>query len=136
MNKLFLVLMLCLATLLGACNSGGGVKKKMTVLEESINQYIFALRWARYQDAHEYHFEEDGSKPPLPLDKLRLIRVTGHTIFEKNVNPELTEATVKGEINYYSSEYGTVQQLPLDQVWWYEKESSRWYLKGTMPNFE
>lgn len=135
MNRLVIIL-LCLATLLTGCNGGGGIKRKALSLDEAINQYVFALRWGRYQDAHEYHAEEDGSKPELNLDKLNRIRITSHTIFEKNVNTDLSEATVKGELNYYSTEYGTLQKVKLDQVWWYEPETKRWYLKGPLPAFK
>ncbi len=134
MNRLILSL-LCAVTLLSACNTGGGTKNKITSLDDAINQYVFALRWGRYKDAHEYHAEADGGKPALPLDKLQQIRVTGHEIYEKNVNEEITEAIVKGEINYYHTEYGTLRKLPLNQIWWYEPESKRWYLKGEMPKF-
>ena len=135
MNKLILVL-ICALTLIVGCNGSSGVKKKGSALETAVEEYVAALRWGRYQNAYDYHIDEDGSKPAFPRDKLEEIRVTGHAIFEKTVNEELTEATVKGELQYYNTEYGTIKKTPLDQIWWYEPESKQWFLKGKMPSFK
>lgn len=134
MNRLIPAL-LGVVILLSGCNSDGGVKRKIGSLDKAIEDYAAALRWGRYQDAHDYHAEKDGSKPALPLDRLEQIRVTAHNFYEKNVNEEVSEASVKGEIKYYHTDYGTVRKLPLEQVWWYDPEAKRWYLQGEMPKF-
>ena len=130
-----IIALLCVVILLGGCNSRGGVKNKVISLDDAIEGYLAALRWGRYQDAYRYHADKDGGQPALPLDNLEQIRVTAYDVHEKNVNDEVTEASVKGEIKYYHTDYGTVRKLPLHQLWWYEAEAKAWYLEGEMPTF-
>ena len=135
MKKLIIVLLGITILSLTGCNSSG-TRKKMETLEDSINQYAFALRWGRYEDAYNYHIDEQGNKAEMHLDRLEPIRVTGFHIIEKTVNAELTEAMVKGDLNYYHNEYGTLRKAPLEQTWWYREEDKKWYLKTPFPEFK
>jgi len=127
--------LLCVMLLFSGCNSGGGVKKKILSLDESVEEYLAALRWGRYQDAWNYHAAQDGSKPAFPLEQLEQIRVTDHRVHEKDLNEDMSEASIKAQIEYYHTDYGTMRKAPLNQLWWYDPQARRWYLEGEMPQF-
>ncbi len=130
-NVIYLILFLSLT----AC-SGGLTKKKAEVLQESIKQYNIALRWAQYNKVQDYHKKRDGSDSHIDRNALKNIRVTGYTVQEKVINEELTEATVKGVIDYYNNEYATLKKIDFTYVWWYEAESKRWFNESDLPDFQ
>jgi len=67
---------------------------------------------------------------------METIRVTGFTITEKTLNEDVTEAVVKGELNYYRVDYGTLKKIDLNQTWWFEPDSKEWFLQSEFPQFK
>jgi hypothetical protein len=120
---------------LTACGDSG-VRKTVQDLDFAINDYAYALRWSRVDDAVAYHVNRDGDRPDIDLSAMQAIRVTGFTIREKNLNDDITGATVSGELDYYHNEYGTLRKVAYSQSWWYEPESKKWYLESDFPEFK
>lgn len=120
---------------LAACKSGG-IREQVQDLDYAINDYAYALRWSRNGDAVDYHRNRDGSRPGIDLDGMKAIRVTGFTIAEKILSEDATGASVKGVLNYYHEDYGTLRTLDYSQSWWYEPESEKWYLESDFPRFQ
>jgi hypothetical protein len=135
MNNVRFGIVVLLIVILGGC-SGMTNKKRVTVLQDSIDDYVQALRWGRLDDAVAYHVNRDGTRAEINLAPMEPIRVTGYHIKEKVINEDFTEATVSGELSYYHNEYGTLKKIPLRQKWWYEEESGRWFLESDFPTFE
>ncbi len=104
-----ILILSCLLTIISC--SGGQVKKKVKDLDYAINEYAFALRWSRPSDAADYHVRQDGSKTELDLSVMETFRVTGFAIMGKTSNEDITEAVVKGELNYYRVDYGTLKKV-------------------------
>ena len=115
---------------------GSGSKKKLELLDEAIIQYNQALRWGRYGDAQEYHVTRDGRLHNIDPATLETIRITGMSVQNKDVNPEVTEATITGQVSYYRTEHGTLRQAPLKQLWWYDEEGKRWLIESDPPAFK
>ena len=63
------------------------------------------------------------------------IKVTGFEITDRNVNPEQTEATVEGKLNYYKNNSATIRTLEFNQRWWYEDNTKKWLLDSAFPEF-
>ena len=136
MSKHFrLTILLLMFLFLSACSSSGEIKK-VEMLNDAIDNYAYALRWGRIDDAVAYHVAEGGDKPEIDSAIMKSIRVTGFNIKERTINPELTGATVEGELNYYSNEYGTLRSIEYSQRWWYEPESKKWFLDNEFPQFK
>ncbi|NNE38320.1 MAG: hypothetical protein HKN08_08445 [Gammaproteobacteria bacterium] len=134
MNTYFRILTFFTFMLLLSC--GGTVERqKLETLNSAIDDYAYALRWGRTDDAVSYHVNEDGSQPGIDSSIMDSVRVTGFEIRERTVNPEQTEATVKGELNYYHDNSATLRTLEYDQHWWYEPESKQWLLDSDFPEF-
>lgn len=127
---------ICLIFLSGLLScSGTTERRKLETLNEAIDNYAYALRWSRTDDAVSYHVREDGSKPEIDSSIMDSVSVTGFEIKERNVNPEQTEATVKGELNYYKSSSATVRTIEYNQRWWYQEDSGKWFVDGDFPEF-
>jgi hypothetical protein len=127
------VLLIMFSVLIGC--SSTGEQKKLVSLNDAIDEYAYAMRFGRIDDAVSYHINEEGIKPDIDLSIMNSIRVTGFSIKERTVNPEQTEATVESEFNYYHDQYGTLRTLEYSQHWWYEPGSNRWFLDSEFPPF-
>ena len=129
------ILLLSLSLILVSCNSGN-IKHQAQSLEKAIAEYNTGLRWAMYNNIDTYNKSEDGTHTPVDREAMKNIRITGYEILEKKINDDATEAIVKGEINYYNNEYGTLKQIPFEQKWWYDTESKHWFVEGALPKFK
>ena len=134
-RMMYKVTLIMMFVLLAACNKLS-TQKKMTNLEESLTSYEVALRWAQHQDAYSYHVSPNGTQPPVNMDRLQEISVTGIDISDKVVNEDQTEAYVKGVIRYFNKNQGTEKKLKLEQKWWYSEENKQWYIDAEFPSFE
>ncbi len=134
MNIFIRALTILLFAVLLSCG-GTTERQKMETLSNAIDDYAYALRWGRTDDAVSYHINEDGSRPEIDSSVMDSIRVTGFEITDRTINPEQTEATVKGELNYYQNNSATIRTLEYDQHWWYESDSGQWFLDSDFPDF-
>jgi len=121
--------------LIAACSSMT-TQQRTSDLNDSLDRYAAALRWAYYSDALVYHINRDGKRPEVNLDRLDDFSVTGFEIKKKILNENQIEAFVSGELVYYSKEYGTVIKLKLEQNWWYNEEAKHWFIEGGFPDFK
>lgn len=131
--KKLLILMLLLSGLL-ACNSVS-TRSRGEGLVNTIDEYVAALRWGRFDRAAQYHMEKDGTHPDIDTSQLEYIRVTGHKMKNKTVNESIDEATVDLELQYYHNEYGTLKKTVVQQIWWYSEEAKGWFLSSEFPHF-
>lgn len=124
----------CLFLLLVSC--GAADKKKVNDLNRAIDNYVAALRWSRIDDASRLHLDRDRNRPEIDTSAMEQVRVTGYKIKKKIISDDLNEASVTSELDYYKTEYGTLKQMTLEQEWWYDEESKRWYIESGFPTFE
>lgn len=135
MNDARFCLTICLIVVLTGC-TGVKTKSRVLSLDDSINHYVQDLRWSRLDEAAAYHVNRDGQKADIDLKAMAPIRITEYRIIDKTVNEDITEATVTGELEYYSNDYGTLKKIPLHQIWWFEEKSGKWYLESDFPKFK
>ena len=129
------ILIMTLLLTLIAC-ADNLVREKAEDLDAAIDNYAYALRWQRKNDAVAYHVKPDGTKPVIDTSMLDVIRITDFTITEKTVNPEITGADVAGEFDYIHNEFGTLRKISFTQKWRYEPETKKWFLDSEFPQFK
>ena len=129
-----ILLIITLSLVLAACNSIG-TRQKGEGLVNSMDEYVAALRWGRFDSAKQYHLEKDQSTPEIDSSQLDYIRVTGHTIKKKDINEELDEASVERKMQCYHNEYGTLKKILIKQNWWYSEDLKRWFISSDFPKF-
>ncbi len=131
MNRPVAILVLAL---LAGC-AGTGVKSRLKSLDDAINAYAQALRWARYDDAQQFHMTRDGERIVLDEHVMANIRVTGYSVRETAFDEEGNTADVQAEFKYFITTRGTLQTKVVPQTWWYDEESRRWLLDSGLPDF-
>ncbi|MBL1142583.1 MAG: hypothetical protein HND53_11170 [Proteobacteria bacterium] len=130
-SKVFLIIFISLLT---ACNSYQ-VKKRVNSLDTTITSYGVALRWAEHNTLYAYYVSPNGTQPPVNMERLQEISVTGLEIKEKTLNDDQTKAKVKAIVSYYLKSEGNLKTLNLDQDWWYNEPNHQWFIDGEFPEF-
>lgn len=128
------VLLIFLISLLAACSSYQ-VKKRVNSLDKTLTSYGVALRWAEYDTLYAYYVSPNGTQPPVNLERLQDISVTGMDVKEKILNEDQTKANVKAVVSYYIKTEGNLKTLKLDQDWWYNEPNQQWFIDGEFPEF-
>ena len=129
------ILLLFVTLVLVSCN-GGNVKRQISSLDDSITEYNKSLRWSMFNNLDAYSRTPGGKEMPVDRDAMKNIRITGYEVTEKNVNPDATKATVKGEISYYNNDYGVLKTIPFQQEWWYDAGVKHWFTDSALPEFK
>lgn len=119
-----------------ACGGNSAVRNQIETLDRSIEEYAYALRWQRKDDAVSYHLNRDGTRPKIDSSTMDVVRVTDFTIKDKTLDADMRGATVVGELNYYHSEYGTLKKIEYRQSWWYDEEAKKWFVDNEFPQFK
>lgn len=125
MNKQYFILLL-ISIFLVACNSSS-IKKKVANLDDAITDYNVSLRWSMLNKIESYHKNRDGEKQRMDRSTMEKIRITGYNILEQTLNEDATEAVVKGEVDFYSTDTGTLKKHSFTHIWWYDPELKRWF---------
>lgn len=128
------ILLVALCCLLPGCNSVS-TRKAGETLVTTLDDYVAALRWGRFDQAAQYHRKRDKSRSEIDTSQVDYIRVTGHTMKKKTVNDAVDEAQVEVELQYYHNEYGTLKKTVIQQDWWYDQELKGWFLASDFPKF-
>ena len=129
------ILLLFVTLVLVSCN-GGNIKRQISSLDDSITEYKKSMRWSMFNDLDAYSRSSDGKEMPVDRDAMKNIRITGYEVTEKNISPDATKATVKGEISYYNDEYGVLKKIPFEQNWWYDPDIKHWFTDSALPKFK
>lgn len=120
---------------IAAC-AGMASQQRISNLDDSLDRYVAALRWAYYADALSYHLTRKGKQPEVDAERLEDFSVTGLEIKEKILSEDENEALIKGELAYYHKEYGTIRKLKLIQTWWYSENAKHWFIESAFPDFK
>lgn len=132
-----LVALLGLTTLSG-CNPIGSIQKResLTQLEAATNTYRKLMRWGHYDQAVQY-MRANGDEPleKPDLEDMARFKVTSYTIADQLVADTRADARVTAYIEFYNVDTGVTNSVRDEQLWWYDKETRRWYLGSPMLDF-
>ena len=128
--------LLCLTLLLLCACSSTGIKHRATELDDEISDYNVAMRWAMLDRIEAHHLGKNGEKKPMDRSTMDEIRVTSCNVQDKILNDDVTEAVVKGEIDYYRTDSGTLKKYTFSQNWWYNEKLKRWFIDSEYPTFK
>ena len=111
-------------------------KEQVERLESTLRKYEKALRWAEYRTVADYHVSREAKPLVVDIERARNFNVTGISILDKTINPEITDAVILAEISYYNKEYGTLQKIRQEQHWWRAPEGNVWLIESGFPEFK
>ena len=110
-------------------------------LERSVREYFSALRWGLYREAVSYHVTRDEKIAEVDLDQLEKIEVTNVEIISKTIIPSseedgINEAIIESEIDFYNKDQGTLREMNMSQIWWYNAKIKHWLIESDFPEFK
>lgn len=110
-------------------------------LDRTVTEYASSLRWSYYREAVSYHVTRDGKYPEVDLEEIEKIEVVDINIISKTIIPSseeggINEAIIVTEISYYHKDRGTLREIQMDQIWWYNEELKAWMIESDFPDFK
>jgi hypothetical protein len=110
-------------------------------LERSVTAYASDLRWSFYREAISYHVTREGKRAQVDIDELEKIEVTDVNFISKTIHPSseeggINEARIVAEVIYFNKDRGTLKEMKLDQIWWYNAEIKHWLIETDFPDFK
>ncbi len=110
-------------------------------LDRTVTEYASALRWQFYREAISFHVSRDGKFAEVDIDQLESIEVTNFNIISKTIIPSseeggVNEAIIEAEVSYYHKSQGTLRDMSLSQIWWYNEEFKAWMIESDFPEFK
>jgi len=110
-------------------------------LDRTVTEYASSLRWSFYREAISFHVSRDGKFAEVDIDQLESIAVTDFDIISKTIIPSseeggVNEAIIEAEVSYYHKSQGTLREMSLSQIWWYNEELKAWMIESDFPEFK
>jgi hypothetical protein len=109
--------------------------------DRTTTDYASALRWSYYREAVSYHVTRDGKHPDVDIEELEKIEVTDVNFISKTLMPSseeggINEARIVAEVIYFNKDRGTLKEMQLDQIWWYNAQIKHWLIETDFPEFK
>ena len=110
-------------------------------LDRTVKEYASSLRWSFYREAISFHVSRDGKFAEVDIDQLESIAVTDFDIISKTIIPSseeggVNEAIIEAVVSYYHKSQGTLREMSLSQIWWYNEEFKAWMIESDFPEFK
>jgi len=110
-------------------------------LDRTVTEYASSLRWSFYREAISFHVSRDGKFAEVDIDQLESIAVTDFDIISKTIIPSseeggVNEAIIEAEVSYYHKSQGTLREMSLSQIWWYNEAFKAWMIESDFPEFK
>jgi hypothetical protein len=127
--------MIILVLLISGCGTLTQFRKKEQ-LSETAQAYEQAIRWSEFEYA--MIFLEPSEREANPPDEAlyRRIKVTAYKIKKTVLSDDEMQAIQIAEISYYRLDNMIVKSLSDHQLWEWDTEDKRWYLKSGLPDFK
>ena len=134
-----IVMVTCLVLVSGC--AAVKAKSQADKLDRTVTEYASSLRWSFYREAISYHVSRDGKFAEVDIDQLESIEVTDFNIISKTIIPSsekggINEAIIEAEVSYYHKSQGTLREMSLSQIWWYNEEFKAWMIESDFPEFK
>ena len=109
---------------------------KMEEFSETTWAYEKAIRWSEFEYA--MIFLEPSERQANPPDEsfYKRIKVTDYKIKKTSVSDDKTQASQIVQISYYKIDNMVVKSFSDHQLWEWDTQKKRWYLKSGLPDFK
>jgi hypothetical protein len=119
MRKRFpLALALLLVLTLSAC-AAISQQQRETKRSTALDDFIYVLRWQRYEEASMYFTREQRPDFLDLIDDLKGLNITEVRLKRAVPTPDRRKAEVRLEIDYYLLPSATLKTMQIDQTWVY-----------------
>lgn len=110
-------------------------------LDRTVKEYTSSLRWSYYREAVSYHVTRDGKFLEVDLEEIEKIEVTQINILSQTIIPSseeggINEAIIEAEISYYHKDQGTLREMDIELIWWYNEKFKAWMIESDFPDFK
>lgn len=134
-SVLFLLAIATWLSTIGGCASIADMNR-MEDFDETIRSYEKMIFWSEFNAALAYKEpDNNGAKPP-DMASLKKVRVTSYKVRRFRVSEDKSQVQQLVEIDYYRMDNVTVKTIIDQQLWVYDNDAKRWYIRSELPDFK
>jgi hypothetical protein len=124
----------CLSAI-GGCASFSEMNR-MDDFNATVKTYEKMVFWSEFDAALSFmEPEQNGDKDP-DMDSLKKVRVTSYKVKRFRASADKSQVLQQVVINYYRMDDVTVKTIEDQQLWIYNADAKRWYLRSGLPAFK
>ena len=130
-----IALLTCLTTLIGCASFL--VVNRMDSFNDTAKSYKRMVFWSEFNAALSFREPEGpNSGDQTDMDALKKIRVTSYKVLRLKASDDKSQVQQVVEIDYYRMDDMTVRTFEDHQLWVYNTDANRWYLRSGLPAFK
>ncbi|PCI21632.1 MAG: hypothetical protein COB62_02935 [Piscirickettsiaceae bacterium] len=135
MKKIAYLLVILVVVMTSGC-AHLSAEKKFEKLQATQKLFWKSLRWKSYDTAVSVIRFRNPARQLAAIDDLDKITISNYEETASLPTAEEDVYTIVVLFSYVQNETGRLLQVKHKEIWWYDKESKRWFLDSDMPNFK
>ena len=136
--KISALIMLALTIVLlnlGGCASISDMNR-MDAFDETVKTYEKMVFWSEFDAALAFREPRSDSGDHPDMNSLKKVRVTSYKVRRLKASADKSQVEQNVEIGYYRMDDVTVKTVIDQQVWVYNNDANRWFIRSELPAFD
>lgn len=119
----------------GGCASISDMNR-MDDFDETVKSYKKMVFWSEFDAALAYREPGQNDAKQPDMTSLKDVRVTSYKVKRFRASADKSQVQQFVEINYYRMDDVTVKTIVDQQLWVYDSDAKRWFIRSELPAFE
>ncbi len=132
------------ATCVLALSGCGGLERIRSAeragqLNDQLRAYAKLVRWSEFEAASRFiRMNPEATERTIeqPAELVRAVRVTLYRLKGVEFDEGRTRASVTHSLRFYHQDNRRELAVTDRQMWWWDKNTARWYLHSGLPDFK
>lgn len=110
--------------------------KRMDDFNETVKTYKKMVFWSEFDSALSFREPGQTDDKQPDMNSLKKVRITSYKVKRFIAATDKSQVQQIVEINYYRMDDVTVKTVEDKQLWVFNSDARRWYLRSELPAFE
>jgi hypothetical protein len=109
---------------------------RMDAFDETVKTYEKMVFWSEFDAALAFKEPREESVEQPDMNSLKKVRITSYKVKRLKASADKSEVQQFVEIGYYRMDDVTVKTIIDQQLWVYNNDAQRWYIRSDLPAFD
>ena len=109
---------------------------RMDSFDETVKTYEKMVFWSEFDAALAFGEPRADSDDQPDMNSLKKVRVTSYKVKRLKASADKSQVQQFVEIGYYRMDDVTVKTIVDEQLWVYNNEAQRWFIRSDLPSFD
>jgi hypothetical protein len=109
---------------------------RMDAFDETVKTYEKMVFWSEFDAALAFKEPHEESVEQPDMNSLKKVRITSYKVKRLKASADKSEVQQFVEIGYYRMDDVTVKTIIDQQLWVYNNDAQRWFIRSDLPAFD